>query len=164
MRRVVVDNMVIDHIDKFPGAYEVMRSSVDRGNLRRCSRTSPSKSCAAIPDKDQDKRSRLLVLLVGLGRLIPTGAFVLGSWAPAWAVARLTSDGDAFETFRSRNVRHINHTRDALVAATAQFEGCALVTDDQRLTKRARERGLEVITPKELLAELGFDVQSAQTN
>jgi hypothetical protein len=154
MRRVVVDANAIDPIVDLPGAYEVMRSSVDQGQLEVLFTHITIDELAATPD--EDRRSLLLLLLVDLGHLIPTGAFVLGF--SRLSFARLTSDGEAVEAFRSGN---IDHTRDALVAATAQFERCALVTSDQRLTNRARERGVEVITPDDLLAELGFNVQSS---
>jgi hypothetical protein len=95
------------------------------------------------------------LLLVDLGHLVPTGAFVLGF--SRLGFARFGSDDEALEAFRSGSVRH---TRDALVAATAQYEQCALVTNELRLTRRTREREVEVITTTELLKELGFDIQS----
>ncbi|MGP4090103.1 hypothetical protein [Streptomyces sp. KR55] len=60
---------------------------------------------------------------------------------------------DDFELKRSKNIKH---TRDALIASTARFEQCALVTNEHRLAKRSRERGLEVLTSAELFAEIGF--------
>ncbi len=149
MRRVVVDANAIDPIVNRPGAHEVMRSAVDQGQLEVLFTHITIEELAATPD--EDRRSRLLLLLVDLGRLIPTGALVLGF--SRLGFARLGSDREAVEAFRSGNIAH---TRDALVAVTAQHEHCALVTYDQRLTNRARERGVEVITPEELLAELGF--------
>lgn len=101
----------------------------------------------------EDRRSRLLLLLIDLGHLIPTaGGFVLG--LSRLGHARFGDDDEAFDAFRSRNV---DHTRDALIAATAQYEQCALVSNDRRLTNRARERGVDAMTPGELLKELGFD-------
>jgi rRNA-processing protein FCF1 len=43
-----------------------------------------------------------------------------------------------------------------LIASVALVDGCALVTHDDRLTARARERGIEVLTTSALLAEFGF--------
>lgn len=150
MRRVVVDSNAIDPLVDRPGAYEVMRSSVDRGQLEVLFTHITIEELAATPD--EERRSRLLLQLVGLGHLIPTGAFVLGF--SRLGFARFGSDDEAFEAFRSGNV---GHTRDALIAATAQYEQCALLTGEKRLTNRARERGVEVITPDDLLAELGFN-------
>ncbi len=56
---------------------------------------------------------------------------------------------------RSGNIRH---TRDALIAATARYENASLITNEHRLTRRAREQGIEVLTPRELLDEVGFSV------
>jgi predicted nucleic acid-binding protein len=139
------------------GAYEVMRSSVDQGQLEVLFTHVTIDELAATPD--EDRGSRLLLLLVDLGHLIPTGAVVLDF--SRLNFARLASDTEAVEAFRSDN---IDHTRDAPVAVTAQHEHCALVTNDERLTNRGRERGVEVITPAELLADLGFDVQSGSAN
>ncbi|WP_338091276.1 PIN domain-containing protein [Planosporangium flavigriseum] len=50
----------------------------------------------------------------------------------------------------------MDHSRDALIAATAQFEGCALVTNDKRLAGRARARGVPVLSSAELFARIGF--------
>lgn len=155
MRRVVVDANAIDLFIDLQGAEEFVRSSVDHGQLEVLYTHITIDELAATPD--QERRSRLLLLLVGLGHLVPTGAFVLGFSRLGYG--RLTSDGEALEAFRSGNVVH---TRDALIAATAQYEQCALVTNDRRLTNRARERGVEVIMPEDLLADLGFDVQPAK--
>jgi rRNA-processing protein FCF1 len=157
MRRVVVDANAIDPLVDLPGAYEVVRSSVDQRQLKVLFTHVTIDELTATPD--EERRSRLLSLLVDLGHLIPTGAFVLGF--SRLNFARLSSDEEAVEAFRSGR---IDHTRDALVAATAQFEQCALVTRDKRLTNRARNRGVDVITPDDLLAELGFNVRGAQPN
>lgn len=162
MRRVVVDANAIDPIVDLPGAYEALRSSIDQGQLEVLFTHVTIDELAETADKDRtsakkDRRSRLLLLLVDLGRLVPTGAFVLDF--SRLNFARLGTDDEAVEAFRSGN---IDHTRDALVAATAQFEQCALVTRDKRLTNRARDRGLEVITPIDLLAEFGFNAPGNQ--
>ncbi|WP_196054660.1 PIN domain-containing protein [Nocardia aurantiaca] len=154
MRRVVVDANAMDPIVDLPGAYEVIRNSVDQGRLEVLFTHVTIDELAATPD--EERRRLLLLLVVELGHLIPTGASVLGFSRVNFA--RLTSDAEALEAFRSGN---IDHTRDALVAATAQFEQCALVTSDKRLRNRARARGIEVITPDKLLTELGFDTEGA---
>jgi predicted nucleic acid-binding protein len=147
MRRVVFDSNAIDPLIDVPGAYETMRSAVDQGQLEVLFTHITIEELAATPD--EDRRSRLLLQLVALGHLVPTGALVLGY--SRLGFARFGSDDEALEAFRSGNV---DHTRDALIASTAQYERCALVTDERRLTNRARERGVEVITTHDLLAEL----------
>lgn len=88
--------------------------------------------------------------MVDLGQLVPTGACVAD--VSRLNFARLMEDVDAVEALRSGN---IDHTRDALIAATAIFEKCALVTNDKRLAGQAR-RGIEVLTTSKLLADYGF--------
>jgi predicted nucleic acid-binding protein len=68
---------------------------------------------------------------------------------------RVSDESDDFELMRSKSIRH---TRDALIASTARFERCTLVTNEHRLAKRSRERGIDVVTSAELLAEFGFAV------
>jgi predicted nucleic acid-binding protein len=93
----------------------------------------------------------LLLVLVDIGRLVPTGAAALDY--SRLNFARLCDDVQVVEALRSGNT---DHTRDALIAATAVFEGCALITNERRLTARARERSIEVLTTYDLLGELGF--------
>ena len=154
MRRVVLDSNAVDPIADLPGAYEVVRAAVDAGQIEILYTHINIDELAAIPDLE--RRSRLLLLLADLGRLIPTGAFVLDF--SRLDFARLGEDTDGTEAFRSGNV---DHTRDALIAVTAEVERCALITNERRLTGRARERGIEVLTTTELLAELDFDGRSA---
>ena len=149
MRRVVVDANAIDPLINTPGAYEATRSAIDDGQLELLFTHITVEELAETPDLD--RRSHLLLILIDLGRIIPTGAFVLDY--SRLNFARLNDDTEAFEAFRSGN---IDHTRDALIAATAQYEKCAMVTFDKRLTARARDRGVEVLTPTELLREIGF--------
>lgn len=149
MRRVVVDANAIDPLINMPGAYEATRSAIDDGQLEILFTHVTVEELAETPDLD--RRSHLLLILIDLGRIVPTGAFVLDY--SRLNFARLNDDAEAFEAFRSGN---IDHTRDALIAATAQFEQCAMVTFDKRLTARARDRGVEVLTPTELLREIGF--------
>jgi predicted nucleic acid-binding protein len=150
MRRVVLDSNVIDPIADRPGAYEAIRAAVDAARLEVLFTHITVEELAGIPDPE--RRSLLLLVLIDLGHLIPTGAAVVGF--SRLDFCRLNDDTEALDAFRSGN---IDHTRDALIAATAQFEQCALVTNDKRLTGRARERGVEVLTVFDLLSELGLN-------
>lgn len=68
--------------------------------------------------------------------------------------AGLSDDPATVEALRSGNLKH---TQDALIAVTALYEECALVTNEvRRLRNRAREQGIEVLTTAELLAEFGY--------
>jgi hypothetical protein len=90
---------------------------------------------AAVPDSD--RRSRLMLALFDLGRLVPTGAFAVDYSRLNYA--RLIDDSDVVDALRSGN---IDHTRDA---------------NERRLANLARTRGIEVITSSVLLEGLGFD-------
>lgn len=149
MRRVVLDSNAIDPIAEQPDGYEAIRSAVDAGRLEVLFTHITVEELARVPDPE--RRSLLLLVLIDLGYLIPTGAAVVGF--SRLNFCRINDDTEAFEAFRSGNVVH---TRDALIAATAQFEQCALVTNDQRLTGRARERGVEVLTVSDLVSEFGI--------
>ncbi len=145
-----MDSNAIDPIADTPGAYEATRAAVDAGRVELLFTHVNIDELAAVPDLE--RRSRLLLTLVDLGRLIPTGACALNF--SRLNFARLNDDEQVFEALRSGN---IDHTRDALIAVTADFEQCALVTNERRLTNRARDRGLEVLTTLELLHDLGFE-------
>jgi hypothetical protein len=154
MRRAVVDSNAIDPLIDLPGAYEAVRAAVDTGQLELLYTHVNIDELAAT--QDPERRSHLLLVLVDLGRLVPTGAFALD--VSRLGFARLYDDVDVIEALRSGNV---DHTRDALIAVTAIYEASALVTNEKRLTARARDRGIEVLSSRELLAELGFTADGA---
>jgi rRNA-processing protein FCF1 len=66
----------------------------------------------------------------------------------------LGDDAESVDVLSSQSGESDLH--DVLIGATALADNCALVTHDIRLTARARERGVEVLTTVELLAEFGF--------
>jgi hypothetical protein len=53
--------------------------------------------------------------------------------------ARL-GDEEPFESLRGT----VRHTADGMIAATAEFEGIPLVTEERRLARRAHQLGIEV--------------------
>ncbi len=144
-----LDSNAVDPLIDLPRAYETLRAAVDDGRLRLLFTHVTIDEFTAV--SDVDRRSRLLLAVVDLGQLVPTGACVAD--VSRVNFARVIEDVDAVDALRSGN---IDHTRDALIAATAIFEKCALVTNDKRLAARARERGIEVITTRNLLADYGF--------
>jgi hypothetical protein len=151
MRRVVLDSNAVDPLIDLPGAYEAVRAAIDCGRLDVLYTHVTIDELAAT--RDPDRRSRLLATVRSLGRLVPTGAFILD--VSRLGLARLSDDVEAVETLRSNNAAH---SQDALIAITAAYENCALVTNEaRRLPARARERGIEVMTSADLLAWVGFD-------
>jgi hypothetical protein len=149
MRRVVVDSNAMDPLMDLLGAYEAVRAAVDKGDLEVLFTHVTVEELAAIPD--YERRCRLLIFLIDLGRLVSTGTFILGT--SRLNFGRLNDDSESVRALIGHGQTHL---RDALIGATALADGCALVTYDSRLTARARERGVEVLTTDELLAELGF--------
>jgi predicted nucleic acid-binding protein len=100
---------------------------------------------------DEERRVQLLLILVDLGRMVPVYGIVLGHWRLGFD---LLTDGDGpFDTLAGETTAHIE---DSLIGATADYEGCILVTSDRRLTSRARAAGIRVGTPAELLRATGF--------
>jgi predicted nucleic acid-binding protein len=150
-RRAVVDSNAIDPIADNSGAYEAVRSAIDAGKLELLYTHVNIDELTAIPDGD--RRAWLVLILVDIGRLVPTGTMALSFSRLNFCRVGNESDSDFWEALRSGNVVH---TRDALIASTARFEGASLVTNEKRLAARARDWNIEVLSTHELLAELGF--------
>ncbi|MGW7109301.1 PIN domain-containing protein [Streptomyces xanthophaeus] len=151
MRRFVLDSNAIDPIADNVGAYEAARAAIDNGKIELLITHVNIDELAAVPDLD--RRSFLLLLLCDLGTLVRTGAAAVDYSRVNFC--RVEIDEEATEALRSGNIAH---TRDALIAVTAEFEQCALVTNERRLTNRARDRGIEVLTTRALLAEVGYQL------
>lgn len=150
MRRVLLDSNALDPMLTQTGAYEVLYEAASSGKLEVLYTHITIDEIAMTPDLE--KRQWLLNLLVFLGQPIPTSGAVFD--VSRFDFCRvMADDDDTFEPLRSGNVKH---SRDALIGHTALHEGCALVTNEHRLTGRAREQGAEVLTTAELLAEFGF--------
>jgi rRNA-processing protein FCF1 len=144
--RVVLDSNAVDDLLE-SNAYETLQAAVSSGTLDVMWTHITVDELAAIPDLE--RRAHLLCLAVGLARMVPTSACVLGY--SRLNFARLGDDEEAFEAFRKGNLRH---TRDALVAATAALESAAVLTNDQQLKKRCRAREIQAINVYELLTVL----------
>jgi hypothetical protein len=154
MLRVVIDNCAVDPLIDRPGAYEAVRGAIDAGNLEILYTHVTIEEASRHPDPV--RRRQKLQALTTLGKPVPTGAFVLG--ISELGQARLTGDAGAasVEVLRSKNAA--KHSVDALVAATAGVEGCALLTEDRRLRNRATDEGIKVLNCQELFAELGLEI------
>lgn len=150
-----MDSNALDPLMTLPRAYEVLRAAVDSGDLEIVFTHVTVDEMAAIPDLK--KRQHLLVLLIDLGRMIPTAGMCAGFSRANFC--RAMDDGDlAFEMLRSGS---IGHSRDSLIAHTALVEECTLATNEKRLTARARDLGVKVFATLDLLALFGFAPKSA---
>ncbi|WP_420032207.1 PIN domain-containing protein [Streptomyces sp. cg28] len=158
MRRVVFDSNAIDPIVDTPGAYQALRGAVDRGELEVLYTHITIDELSAIPDLE--RRRRLLTSMTGLGQPVPTGVFVLDHSRLDHARLGDEAAAAALENLRSGSLKNTN---DGIIASTARYEGCALVTNEaRRLPNRSREEGIEVLSTSDLLAEFGFVLPDAQ--
>ena len=149
--RVLLDSNAVDPMADLPGAFEALERGVNDGALEILFTHVTVDELALVPDPD--RRSHLLVLLIALGRLVPTGVCVADYSRVNFARISTDEVHAVWDVLRSAS---ITHTRDAMIAGTAVFERCALVTNDRRLTGRARACGVEVLSTTDLLAEFGF--------
>lgn len=156
MRRVVFDSNAIDPLAVTGGAFEALKEATTSGALEVLYTHITIDELTAIPDPK--RRSLLVLLMVDLGRLVPTGTAAVDFSRVNYCRAGSDDDGDLLEALRSGN---INHTRDALIASTARYEKGALVTNERRLAARSREWGIEVLTTWDLIAEFRAPLTSA---
>lgn len=152
MRRVVFDSNAVDPLADIPGAFETLKAATEEGQLQILYTHVNIDELAAIPDLN--RRATLILLLVDVGQLVPTGFAALDFSRLNFARFADENEAELHETLRSANFKH---TRDALIAGTALYEKCELVTNEQRLTGRARDCGIEVLSSRDLLAAYGFD-------
>ena len=150
MRRVLLDSNALDPLLAKSGAFEALDQAVSSASIEVLYTHITVDEIAATPDLKT--RQWLLNLLVFLGRPILTSGAV-ANFSRANFCRAMAADDDTFERLRSGNIKH---SRDALIAHTALYEGCALITNEKRLAARARDQAVEVLTTAELLAELGF--------
>ncbi len=148
-RVVVLDSMVVDTFLDDPAAFALAVSATADGRLRMLSTHVTADEVAKL-QHNPERRAGLLRVLDELTQQVPTAGFILD--VSRLDEAMLNDDVETLEVLRSRNPG--KHSEDALIAATAQFHGAALVTNERRLAGRARECGIEVLTSGELLAEL----------
>ena len=153
MRRVLLDSNAMDLLADLPGAIDTVRAAIRSRTIELLHTHVTRDELAKIPDPD--RRARLLEVVAELSNATPTGAFILGH--SRLGQARLNNDKHTVHVLRSHSVKH---SPDALIAITAKVDRCALITNDRRLTNRARECGIEVLTPSELLADLAASQQS----
>lgn len=149
-----MDCNAIDPLVDTAGAVETLVRAREQGCIDLMYPHITLEEVLATPDVG--RRALLAGALKRIGRQAPSGAFVLGF--SRLGEARF-SDSENFERLRSMqpgDQPNLMHTRDALIASTAQYERCTLVTNERRLTNRARAEGIEVVTSRQLLALVGM--------
>lgn len=152
MQRVVLDSNAVDPLVDLPGAQEAVRAAVQQGQLEVLYHHVTVEELAVV--SDYERRVRLLLAIISVGRLITTGAVVLGNWRLGFDRFGSAASGQVVKAVQAGNTE--KNTRDALYAATAVAESCDLVTNDAALTKKAAAEGVNVISTHDFLTGLGF--------
>jgi hypothetical protein len=144
IRRFLLDSMIHDKLMDEPGALELATELVSRGSLTLLSTHIQNDEIARTPDAERAAR-----LATVPTESVPTYGFVVGM--SRIGMARI-GHAEPIDALRAGN---LDHTEDALVGATAQYEDATLVTEDRRLASRARKQGIAVMDWDEFHAMLG---------
>jgi len=141
-RVVVLDSMVVDTLLDDPAAFALAVSATADGRLRMLSTHVTADEVAKL-QHNPERRAGLLRVLDELTQQVPTAGFILD--VSRLDEAMLNDDVETLEVLRSRNPG--KHSEDALIAATAQFHGAALASDERtsacRPRPRVRDRGVD---------------------
>jgi hypothetical protein len=150
MRRAVLDSCGVDPLVEPPGAFDLVKRAIEAGELELLGTDVLVEELriSAAPDP---KRAKVQAL-VGLARMVPTGAFMLN--VSSLDLARLGSSPAGVQVLQDGDPDR--YTKDALIGMTGLAEHCAVITSDRRLRRRAIELGIEVLHANELLKELGY--------
>lgn len=104
-----------------------------------------------IPDDKMETRIRNIITLTELrAKLVPTSISVLGKARLGYA--RL-GYGEVYNKILNG---HKNNIEDAIIADTAVYEGCTLVTEDKDLYNRMQKNGYEVMYFSEFMDSINF--------
>jgi hypothetical protein len=151
VRTVVIDRCSVTPLLGTPGAYDAVRRAIDAGELDILYVPVTVREAEANPNAEE--RKAVLDALRDLGRPVLAAGHIIGT--SRFGEGRLCSE-DSAAAIKAMQVESNRHNRDALVAITALYEGCAVLTEDKPLSRRARRQGIEVLNCEELLTEIGF--------
>jgi predicted nucleic acid-binding protein len=154
VRELLIDNNGLDPFVDIPEAYEAALAAIERGDLKVWYVHTTLSEAAAVCNAD--RRTRLLLVLTDLGNRISTYGFLFNESRLDQAGFTDEAGTADLEGLASGHLDHPQNRRDALLANTAKINGWAILTNDKRLTKRAKERDVEVLTTDDLFGEIGF--------
>lgn len=129
--RFLLDSNVYDRLVETP---EIQRRAIEAHTSGRIELLRTHVQVDEL-ERDIDKAPYTLAIP---GTPVPTYGLVLGVSKLGLARFGETAKIDAIRSPQR------NHTHDALLATTAQYEGAILVTEDRRLRRRAEGEGIEV--------------------
>jgi predicted nucleic acid-binding protein len=137
-RPFMLDSNAYDPIVDDPALWELTVETCRSGRIELLLTHVQYDELCEIPQEERRNRAASIpfVIVATYGMILDTSK------------VGLTRLGEPDKVEAIRNNSH-KHSRDALVAATAQHEGATLVTGDRRLSHRARQVGVEVWSPEE---------------
>jgi predicted nucleic acid-binding protein len=136
----VLDSNVYDQLVETPERQLRFVGAHDRGLIELLMTHIQRDELSQIPDAA--RRNAILAIPFVI---TPTYGIVLGT--SRLGMARF-GDPERIDAIRSPTGEHTN---DALIATTAEYEGAVLVTEERRLTNRARAQGIEVWSAGQLI-------------
>lgn len=140
----MIDTMVFDLLVDGSGALEAISNAVQDGRLALFTTHVQEDQITAVGDRPRRERLQAVPREV-----IPSSVLVVGF--SRLDQAAIGPGGDYSAVYAGRP----KHVADAVIADTAGARCDVLVSEDARLTGRARERGLNVWSVEQLLAWVG---------
>lgn len=148
MKKIMFDSNVFDQL---PGIIHKIKSSAETQYEYYITTIQVEELCE-IPDNKKDIRVRNILMLAELrAKLVPISLFILNGRARL-GYARLGS-GVVYNKILNNNR---SNTDDAVIADTAVFEGCMLVTEDKELYNRMTKNGYEVMYLSEFISTIAI--------
>lgn len=144
--KYLIDTNIHDKLADDAEALELARKLVEAGTIELLTTHVQVDEIMGVSDTE-----RVSKLVTVPARRVPTYGFVLG--VSRLGEARL-SEAEPYDSLKGDNP---DHAEDAVIAATAQYEGATLVTEDTQLRGRATRHGIPVVdwaTFRERLIEL----------
>ncbi|WP_339322140.1 hypothetical protein [Paenibacillus sp. FSL W8-0194] len=143
MKKIMFDSNVFDKLPEFID--KVKNSS--RKQFEYYITSIQVEELCEIPDAKQDIRKTNILMLVDLrATLVPISLFILNGRA-RFGYARL-GEGEVYRKILNDSKNNID---DAVIADTAVFEGCTLITQDKDLYKRMKNNSYDVMYLEDFL-------------
>jgi hypothetical protein len=147
---VVLDNDATQQLAGDSDALDVLRRAVRDGRLELLATHVLRDEVAAW--RNARKRARKEALLADAVD-VPTGGIIFNQ--SKFDQMAFAPDDEAFERLMRGDGKR--HGHDALISSTALAQNAALVSCDNEAIRAARAEGIEILSPLELLVEMGFD-------
>jgi rRNA-processing protein FCF1 len=137
MEKIMFDSNVFD---KLPQIISKIKESAENQYEYYITTIQVEELCE-IPDEKKEKRVTNILMLADLrAKLVPISVFVLNGRARI-GYARL-GNGEVYHKILKENK---SNSDDAIIADTAVFEGCTLITEDKELYSRMKRNSYSVM-------------------